>query len=416
MSSYRFYINIFKTTFRILFKECRCYNILNFIYSFVFEINFVHGESIKAIKTAESMIRRKNVIGHYFIAKSYFVNGLYQQAINHLDLFLTKYEKHADASYLLSRALVLSGNKIKARGILERLLTKSKRKRTWLELSSLIENENEFLRFEEIWRQKDLGVIKTCSDLVIRDYVAIGALRAKQYDYAINLWEETLGIIEDNKLVGNNKKNNFFSTKMAHKALSDLKFVLDQNNIAFFLISGTLLGCIREGELLSHDKDIDIGVDFNIDFRQVMDILSSCGFFFVLPKRSDNLIRIKHVNGISIDVFRHFKNDNDYWHGGIKSIWHNTKFNLIQYSFLGDTYLVPENYELYLTENYGENWRMPKIDFDSTIDTPNTEIKNKYEMIAYCYKKIFEMYLFNTVNNKMINKYFNYINKLKNKE
>lgn len=413
MSTFTYYFNIFKTTFRIIIKECRSYNILNFIYSFVYEINFVQGKNAKAISIAERMIMRNNSIGHYFIAKCYFVKGSYLQVIYHLELFLYKFEKHADASYLLSRAYVFLGDKTKAWKILEQLLIKSKRKRTWLELSSLIENKNEFYRFEKIWRETDLSIIKNCSDLIIRDYIAIGALRAKQYDYAINLWEETLKIIKEKKLIGDSKKNNIFSIKMAHRALSDLKLIFDQNDIDFFLISGTLLGCIREGTLLPHDKDIDIGVDFNIDFNLVIKILSSCGFFYILPKRSDNLIRIKHVNGISIDVFRHFKNANDYWHGGVKSVWHNTEFNLILYPFLGDNYKVPENYELYLTENYGKNWRKPQIDFDSTIDTPNTEIKNKYEMIAYCYKKIFEMYLFNAINNKMIRKYLNYINKLR---
>src|SRR5262249_38317701 len=48
-------------------------------------------------------------------------------------------------------------------------------------------------------------------------------------------------------------------------ALSQLKEELDKLGVEFFLVSGTFLGCEREGSLLGHDKDIDVGVMQGVD-------------------------------------------------------------------------------------------------------------------------------------------------------
>lgn len=47
------------------------------------------------------------------------------------------------------------------------------------------------------------------------------------------------------------------------KALKDfyeIEKILRENNIIFFLISGTMLGAVREGNFIEHDWDIDLGV------------------------------------------------------------------------------------------------------------------------------------------------------------
>ena len=46
--------------------------------------------------------------------------------------------------------------------------------------------------------------------------------------------------------------------------LLELKNLLDKNNITFWLMTGTLLGAIRENDFLAHDpNDIDIGLHIN---------------------------------------------------------------------------------------------------------------------------------------------------------
>ena len=42
------------------------------------------------------------------------------------------------------------------------------------------------------------------------------------------------------------------------ECLCDMKKILDENNQEFFLICGTLLGCIRNNDFIPYDIDIDI--------------------------------------------------------------------------------------------------------------------------------------------------------------
>ncbi len=46
----------------------------------------------------------------------------------------------------------------------------------------------------------------------------------------------------------------------AHKYLLDVKKVFDEAGITYFLIFGTLLGMMREGDFISHDSHVDIGI------------------------------------------------------------------------------------------------------------------------------------------------------------
>ncbi|AHG84819.1 Cps7C [Bibersteinia trehalosi USDA-ARS-USMARC-189] len=173
-----------------------------------------------------------------------------------------------------------------------------------------------------------------------------------------------------------------YSDKLAAQALNDLKFVMAQQSIPFFLISGTLLGCIREGKLLGHDKDIDVGVWDDYDYEQLATLLGQSGYFYIVPTRTKHLVMLRHLNGIVIDVFIHYREENDYWHAGVKIKWHNSAFELAEKEFLGNNYLIPKDYDRYLTENYGD-WKTPKVDFDSAFDTPNMEIYNQTEMTIY---------------------------------
>lgn len=167
----------------------------------------------------------------------------------------------------------------------------------------------------------------------------------------------------------------------------DLKKVLDSNGIIFFLVSGTLLGCIRDKKILKHDKDIDVGVWEDVELLTLFTVISRSGMFDISPMRSPYSLRIKHVNGVAIDIFFHYRNEDGYWHGGSKLKWCNSPFNLIEYKFCGEYFNIPDDYDLYLTENYG-NWKQIQEKFDSAFDTNNSKLINSYELKVHAYKKM----------------------------
>ncbi len=121
----------------------------------------------------------------------------------------------------------------------------------------------------------------------------------------------------------------------AEQALLDLKTDMDLGGFEFFLISGTLLGCIREGKLLKHDKDIDVGVPADTSVDQLRAHLQSTGRFRVKPVENDRVLRALHCNGTSVDLFWHWDEGDKIMHQGSMSKWWNTPFSLASHAFLG---------------------------------------------------------------------------------
>lgn len=178
----------------------------------------------------------------------------------------------------------------------------------------------------------------------------------------------------------------------AGTALADLQEALGQKGIEFFLISGTLLGCVRENQLLGHDKDVDIGVFGSVSLDTVRSAVSSSLKMKEREIGSADCLYVRHVNGVMIDIFRHYEEGGKVWHGGIKTRWWNTPFELRQTQFLGHQFAVPSDPDLYLTENYGD-WQTPVTLFDTFLDTPNMEVTDEDVLTLYFLLTLCEHYL-----------------------
>lgn len=178
----------------------------------------------------------------------------------------------------------------------------------------------------------------------------------------------------------------------ARVTLQNLKRALDEAEAPMFLISGTLLGCVRENDILGHDKDIDVGVmEAGLDKAKIQDVIARSGWFSIKPYQSPGLLRLQHASGVLVDVFWHREEDGRVVHEGLKSKWWNSPFDLVSREFLGQDHLIPRNYDLYLQENYGD-WVRPSVEFETFVDTPNMIITHNGEMMWYYYCKLFEYY------------------------
>lgn len=180
-------------------------------------------------------------------------------------------------------------------------------------------------------------------------------------------------------------------TNAARHALLDLRHDLSAAGVDFFLISGTLLGCVREGGILGHDKDIDVGVMDTYGFEQVRNALRGTGRFMLLPIITQRILRLKHANGVMIDVFFHWEEDGMIYHEGQKTRWWNTRFALEETEFLGERFLIPDDPDRYLTENYGD-WRTPVVDFETFCDTPNMVVADRNEILWYYCRMLLDYY------------------------
>ena len=147
-------------------------------------------------------------------------------------------------------------------------------------------------------------------------------------------------------------------------------------NITYFIHSGTLLGSVREGDIITHDDDIDIAIFPNsIEFilsSEFEEILKENGLKIIPFQTNKGIVKLKSLDtkhGIFIDIFIFRKNGNKYEYDSevSRNIWKNGWFSeselfpLKSYP-LGNLYLNgPIDPHPYLNRHFGKDWIIPKI-------------------------------------------------------
>jgi len=167
------------------------------------------------------------------------------------------------------------------------------------------------------------------------------------------------------------------------EALVDFLDALGELQEKVFLDAGTLLGAIREGKLIDHDYDIDFGTQDPDSFKEIEWRLRKDWRFTVRRIRTpEKLIDVRHISGVSIDLFLHRWNG-DFW---IKDShvygWKFTDYALRPTTFLNQSVMIPDSPETYLTQMYGDDWGIPQSGFDSRIDAPNCFFPSQDEIIC----------------------------------
>ena len=189
------------------------------------------------------------------------------------------------------------------------------------------------------------------------------------------------------------QKSNPFALADARNTLQAMAELLDGTQMPWYLVSGTFLGTHREGDFLSHDYDIDVGINvehFDHDaliagIMAAKDLLLVSISPYVHLEISPNglaqfeerpaLYSIMHSSGIEVDLFIHHKDGDQRWHGSVKHRWTNSDFDLTDYTISGLKVRGPADANRYLTENYGV-WRIPVKAFNCSTGTPNVSFNH----------------------------------------
>lgn len=147
----------------------------------------------------------------------------------------------------------------------------------------------------------------------------------------------------------------------ASHLLLSCKKVMDQHNIPFLLVFGTLLGAYRDNDFIGHDEDVDIAL-FEKDLPKISALIND-GYFKayginLIRRDGDILISLQYKNDY-IDLY-FFKDSGAQYRCGGHYIERsqidkpNTTIN-----FLGANFKTVNNVEVYLAEKYGNDWRTP---------------------------------------------------------
>lgn len=181
----------------------------------------------------------------------------------------------------------------------------------------------------------------------------------------------------------------------AKESLLDLKRVFDDFGCRFWLSDGTLLGCIREQNFISHDPDIDVSIFIEEWNDDILNKLKDDGFNlkyrFGVPEYGMEIAIEKR--GIKIDLMFYYsdtiikdeENNSLVWH----SLWERDSsiggkmrkmirctykpFRLVETNFLDTKFWIPGDTETHLIRKYGENWKIPVKEWDWANDPLNAE-------------------------------------------
>ncbi len=172
-----------------------------------------------------------------------------------------------------------------------------------------------------------------------------------------------------------------FNDTAAAAALIDLQKALARCDTVPFLVSGTLLGYVRNGGFLSHDKDIDVGI---FESQNIFDTLNSIAnsqlfevqFDYLRIENTYQVPVIHRATGMAIDIFIYYKSEDRLITGvhgdfGYTQNFTFKPFELEKIKFLGVEFAIPQDYRTNLEENFG-NWQVPDSSFISHLECPTT--------------------------------------------
>lgn len=167
---------------------------------------------------------------------------------------------------------------------------------------------------------------------------------------------------------------------------------LDRLNIPFFLSSGTCLGYVREGKIIDHDYDIDIGI-FREDYNEdIVKEFEKEGLVHVHTLGSlDDGYELKFILPDTImgkfakmDLFLHYRDNGKIkWYAysplDEKVTYSVTEFDVKRVNFNGVDVGVPDPTLRYIEEHYGDDWFKPKRPFLDYLyyDGPTSIVKDE---------------------------------------
>lgn len=362
------------------------------IASFIIAVIYINKlkNNKKIYKIPKIIIKFNKNLAYRIIADYLYRCGKYLFAKKYIDkIDVAKLNIHD--IYLMANSLDRMGNTTEAIELLKSETMRKCPKKVWLLWSNMVYTTEQYVELKNSYRHSIKDKTIQENDIDILFYLANAALHLNLNNEIKKIGNKSLELINSSKEIYNQKNyiKKTINKKYAIKTLLDIKSVLDMNKVPFFLVSGTLLGCIRDSSIIKNDNDLDLGVFDNVEYMLIYNIFKKLPMYEILSKPNPDCIRIRSITGICADIFFHHITDKQtIEHRGVKCKWVNSYFSLIKHEFLGQEFQIPDSYIIYLNENYGENWSIQSKYFDSAVDTPNAIVLHKGYLFIHCIKQV----------------------------
>jgi tetratricopeptide (TPR) repeat protein len=168
----------------------------------------------------------------------------------------------------------------------------------------------------------------------------------------------------------------------AGDTLIELHELLTQLDIKYFIAFGTLLGIYRDGNILPYDKDLDIGLPWEIDRQFLINKIEKTDEWIIKGhqylKNLEIIWKFSAINkktSIAVDFF-FFKPEGNNLISGLSGLptplkWLFTQIEIGSIQFRNILLPAPLNPEQFMQEIYGNNWHIPDPYFDSVVSGCN---------------------------------------------
>lgn len=188
----------------------------------------------------------------------------------------------------------------------------------------------------------------------------------------------------------------------ARQVLTKLCQQFAQAHIPCCLFAGTLLGVVRNGDILEYDKDLDLAIPAQIDRQRVIDAIASLAEFQIIlsfgtaeEKQWRDSMSLFHAEScLSIDLFfLHEDGDAHFLTGAFHPhqslLCRLPRFTFTPFVWRDQDWLIPNDPERYLEAVYGKQWRIPDSQFDTVISNPSRIRAAIPGALCYAYSHLF---------------------------
>ena len=173
---------------------------------------------------------------------------------------------------------------------------------------------------------------------------------------------------------------------VAAETLMDVKRIMDELGVVFFLRQGTCLGAVRDKAFISWDDDLDLGSVLGLHglteemVDRAVDAFAEDGYYVEVGHTTRD-VSISFVKlSVRTDWTCHrITGDTIFQYPGIKTPL-ALFTQLEEIDFIGEKFLVPNPPEEYLRLKYGPDWKTPKgagLETDVVQKIPDAEMLSR---------------------------------------